>query len=73
MLLDNTSIPTIRISSREKEILSLIAFGYTDRDIAHELCLSPNTIQTHRRNLLEKFEVNNACALVYKACKLKIL
>lgn len=52
------------LTKREKEILPLIADGHTSIAIAAILHLSPLTIETHRRNLLQKFEVKNAAELV---------
>jgi DNA-binding NarL/FixJ family response regulator len=49
-----------RLTRREKEILRLIAAGNTTAGIAAQLYLSPFTVETHRRNLMQKFEVGNA-------------
>jgi len=42
----------------------LISEGITTAGIAAQLSLSPLTIETHRRNLLQKFEVKNVAALI---------
>jgi PAS domain S-box-containing protein len=55
------------ISPREKEVLRLVAAGYSSKQIAAELAISENTVETHRRHLLEKFKVNNSTALVKEA------
>ncbi|MDF2193247.1 response regulator transcription factor [Paraflavitalea sp. CAU 1676] len=52
------------LTKREKEILHLISEGHTTAGIAEQLSLSPLTIETHRRNLLQKFEVKNVAALI---------
>jgi DNA-binding NarL/FixJ family response regulator len=52
------------LTKREKEILLLIADGKTSADIAAQLFLSPLTVETHRRNLMQKFEVKNVAALI---------
>lgn len=57
------------LTKREKEILHLIAHGKTSVDIAKELFISPLTIETHRRNLMQKFEVKNVAALIMAATK----
>ena len=54
----------IRISSREKEILRLIAFEFTAKEIAHKLYISPHTVDSHRKNLLEKLKVKNTAGMV---------
>jgi DNA-binding NarL/FixJ family response regulator len=53
-----------QLTKREKEILHLISEGITTAGIATQLSLSPLTIETHRRNLLQKFEVKNVAALI---------
>ncbi len=53
-----------QLTKREKEILLLISEGVTTAGIAEQLSLSPLTIETHRRNLLQKFEVKNVAALI---------
>jgi two-component system, NarL family, nitrate/nitrite response regulator NarL len=57
--------PTVpALTRREKEILPLIAQGLTSQAIADQLFLSALTVETHRRNILAKFEVNNTAALI---------
>ena len=56
-----------KLTRREKHILQLIAAGKTTRQIADELYISPLTVETHRRNLMQKMEVSNAAALVKAA------
>lgn len=53
-----------QLTKREKEILHLISDGMTTASIAAQLSLSPLTVETHRRNLLQKFEVKNVAALI---------
>lgn len=52
------------ISTREKEVLQLIVDGLTTPEIAQKLFISPNTAETHRRNLLAKLGVRNTAELV---------
>lgn len=56
-----------QLTKREKEILHLIAAGKTTVVIAEELYLSPLTIETHRKNLMQKFKVRNVAALIKEA------
>ncbi|WP_415326199.1 response regulator [Chryseobacterium sp. MMS23-Vi53] len=53
-----------RLTKREKEILQLVAQGKTSAVIAEELFLSPLTVDTHRKNLLQKFNAKNSTELV---------
>ena len=58
-----------QITQRELEILQLIAFGLTSQDIATKLFISKNTVETHRKNMLAKLNVNNTAALLKIAYK----
>ena len=42
------------LSTREEEILSLVATGVTNREVAHRLGISPNTVKVHMRNIFAK-------------------
>jgi DNA-binding NarL/FixJ family response regulator len=57
------------LTRREKEVLTLIANGLTSQDIADRLFVSALTIETHRRNLLTKFKVNNTASLIRLAAQ----
>lgn len=57
------------ISSREKEILELIADGMTNPQIASKLFISIHTVDSHRKNLLTKFGINNTASLIKMAVK----
>lgn len=57
----NSDIP---ISPREIEVLKLIAQEYSNSEIAEKLYISIRTVDTHRRNLLEKLGVKNTAGLV---------
>jgi two-component system, NarL family, nitrate/nitrite response regulator NarL len=57
------------ISSREKEVLVLIADGLTNPQIAAKLFLSMHTVDSHRKNLLTKFGINNTASLIKLAVK----
>lgn len=59
---DLKSIP--RLTLREKEILQLLIQGKSTQEISEILFLSFLTVQTHRRNLLNKFQVKNLVELI---------
>ena len=61
------------LTRREKEILQMIAAGMTTNDIATKVFISPYTVDTHRKNLLTKFEVNNTALLITTAAKFGIV
>lgn len=62
-----------QLTKREKEILKQIADGKTTVVIAEQLSLSPLTIETHRRNLMQKFEAKNVAELIRMAMQQKML
>lgn len=55
------------LTKREKQILHFIADGKTNQQMADELSLSVLTVETHRKNLMQKFEVKNVAALLKAA------
>ena len=56
--------PAPELSEREKEILDLVAKGYTTQQIADALHLSYETIRWYRKKLLVKFDVSNTAELI---------
>lgn len=61
------------ITRREKEVLELIADGMTNNEIAQKLFISSTTVDTHRKNLLTKFEAKNTASLIRIAAQMKII
>jgi DNA-binding CsgD family transcriptional regulator len=59
----------IPLTNREIEILKLIAQEYSNAEIADKLFISVRTVDTHRRNLIEKLGVKNTAGLVKYAMK----
>lgn len=53
-----------KLTRREKEILQLIVQEHTTQEIADQLFISLNTVETHRKNLLQKLNVRNTAGLV---------
>ena len=52
------------LTTREKEILHIIAKGKTDKEIADKLFISIRTAKKHRNNMITKIGVNNTVELV---------
>jgi DNA-binding NarL/FixJ family response regulator len=52
------------LTKREKEVLELIAEGWTNQEIADKLFLNCTTVDSHRKNMLTKFGAKNTAALV---------
>lgn len=60
---------TIILSKREHEVLKLIAEGLTNQQVAEKLFLSPLTIDSHRKNMILKFGVQNTASLINMAAQ----
>ncbi|MFY8137058.1 MAG: response regulator transcription factor [Flavobacteriales bacterium] len=67
------SCEPVVISDRELEVIKLIAEGYTNVEIAEKLFLSPHTVNTHRKNIMQKLGVNNTAAIVMYAVKSQLV
>lgn len=61
------------LTAREKEVLELIAEGYTNPQIAEKIFLSSFTVDSHRKNLLAKLSVKNTASLVRLAVEKKLI
>lgn len=61
------------LTRREKEVLILIAEGLTNPQIAEQLFISVTTVNSHRQNLLMKFEVSNTASLIKLAAGLGLI
>lgn len=62
-----------QLTEREIEILSLIAQGFSNKEIGDKLFISHRTVDTHRTNLMKKLDVNNIAGLIKKSYELKIV
>lgn len=63
----------IAITERELDIITLIAEGSTNGQIADKLCLSAHTVNTHRKNIMKKLGVNNTAGIVMYAAKTNLV
>ncbi|GAB3577302.1 LuxR C-terminal-related transcriptional regulator [Hymenobacter daeguensis] len=61
------------LSKREMEVLSLVAEGLTNAEIAGRLFTSKRTIETHRQNIMEKTQTRNTAALIKLAARQGLL
>jgi two-component system response regulator NreC len=57
------------LSEREREIFQLIAEGYSNKETADLLSVSPSTVETHRAHIFEKLDVHNTAELVLYAVR----
>ena len=61
------------ISNRELEVLELLAGGYSNREIADQIFVSPNTVKTHLSHIYGKLEVKRRTQAIHKAKKLRLI
>ena len=55
------------LTQRELDVLKCISEGKTTQEIAQDLCVSTNTVDTHRRHLLDKLDAKNVADLIMTA------
>lgn len=65
----NDLLLELKISEREVEIIKLIAEGFINKEIADRLFLSTHTVNTHRKNIMQKLNINNTAGIVLFAVK----
>jgi DNA-binding NarL/FixJ family response regulator len=62
-----------RLSQREREIVQLLAEGFTNKEIASDLGITARTVETHRSNIMHKLNIHNVPKLVRYAIENKIV
>ncbi|WP_167736181.1 response regulator transcription factor [Nocardioides sp. 503] len=67
------NVPGLRLTERELEVLSQVAKGLNNRDIAKFLYISENTVKNHIRNILEKLQLHSRMEAVMYAVREKLL
>lgn len=64
---DVTVQPDHKISARERDIISGVAHGLSNKEIADRLCISTATVATHRRNIAQKLNIHSPAGLTIYA------
>lgn len=54
------------LSKREQEVLTLLSYEYTSKEIAALLFISPHTVITHRKSIQNKLNAKNTAGLIRK-------
>ena len=72
-VLDTLLVSQLELSKRELEILSLLAQGHSNQEIAAKLFISLSTVKTHLQNLFEKLAVKRRTQAVEKARRLNLI
>ena len=70
---NTAALASLGVTDREYEVLTLLAGGGTNKEIARQLNLSPNTVKTHVARLYEKLEVERRTQAVQKARELSLI
>jgi DNA-binding NarL/FixJ family response regulator len=70
---EKQQMPAPRLTAREMEVLTLVAQGMNNRDIAKALFISENTVKNHVRNILEKLHLHSRMEAVVYAVREKLL
>jgi len=70
---EKQQMPAPRLTDREMEVLTLVAQGLNNRDIAKNLFISENTVKNHVRNILEKLHLHSRMEAVVYAVREKLL
>lgn len=65
--------PEIKLSVREKEIVSLMIAGYINKEISAKLFISESTVETHRKNIYRKTETHSLPKLIQMVNELNLL
>ncbi|MCZ7627528.1 MAG: response regulator transcription factor [Candidatus Methylomirabilis sp.] len=67
--LDKTDLPPDPLSSRERQVLQLVAEGKTTKEIAQLLGISVKTAESHRTHIMEKLDIHETAGLVRYAIR----
>jgi DNA-binding NarL/FixJ family response regulator len=59
----------VELSGREEEVLRLVAWGYTNKEVAGYLNISVKTVETHKTNLMEKLDLGGRSDIVRYALR----
>ena len=70
---NNSLISALELSKRELEVLTLMAAGYSNDEIAEKIFVSLSTVKTHNQNLFVKLEVKRRTQAIEKAKRLSLI
>ena len=72
-VLNKSLVTQLELSTRELEVLGLMAEGNSNQEIANRIFVSVSTVKTHNQNIFEKLEVKRRTQAVEKAKKLHLI
>jgi DNA-binding NarL/FixJ family response regulator len=70
---EKNSKPVAKLTTREREVIKLVADGFRNKDIAKYLSISMKTVEKHRSAMMRKLNLHNASAVISYAMKNKII
>jgi DNA-binding NarL/FixJ family response regulator len=70
---EQVPVPRPTLTAREREVLKLVARAKSSREIAKELKIDCRTVETHRRNIMDKLEAKNAVEMITIAYRLGLI
>ena len=70
---DRSQGPALKLTERELDVLRLVAKGLSNRDVAHRLAISENTVKNHVRNMLEKLQLRSRMEAAMYAVREKLV
>jgi len=62
-----------QLTAREKEVLQLLAEGKRNKDVAGLMGLSPQTVESHRANLMQKLGLHSIADIIFYAVRKRII
>ena len=68
-----TTGPTTNLSPRERGILLLVTHGLSNKEIARRLCICPETVKSHLKNVFCKLTVRTRAEAAYRALALRLV
>jgi DNA-binding CsgD family transcriptional regulator len=71
--INTMALTYLGISERESDVLTLLAAGHSNQEIADQLFISPNTVKTHLHNLYRRLDVSRRGQAVQKARSLHLV
>jgi DNA-binding NarL/FixJ family response regulator len=70
---NTAALRSLKITKRETSVLTLLAQGQSNKEIARSMGISPNTVKTHMAHLYEKLDVSKRVNAVQKAKALQLI
>jgi len=70
---DGTQHPEANLSARERAVVHLMSNGLSNKEIARHLCIAPETVKSHAKNIFWKLTVRSRAQAVYRAAALGLI